>query len=390
MQPTVGKLAVMTNLAHPAAASAKPAQPRAARAENEVMPATPLADAVLPGLPSALIRMPVGASGMSLCILSTVAVVFALEWAQSFIISLLLGIFFAYTLNPLVVWLERFRIKRVIGAGIAMLGVICALLLVSYALQGQAQRILAQLPETTSRLTAGLASVGKQQKHSMQKVQAAAAEVEKAAEQVTGTTVKPPDTHVIIDPPAFRFNDYLWAGSKGVLGIAGQSIMVAFLVYFLLLSADTFKLKLVRLTGPSLTRRKITVHILDDINHSVQRYMFMLLTTNILVALLTWIAFHWIGLENAGVWAVAAGLLHLIPYFGPAVTAAATGVAAFVQFGELPPVLLVAGMSLTIATFVGTLVATWMTGRIAKMNTAAIFSFRCCSGAGSGESGACC
>jgi predicted PurR-regulated permease PerM len=276
-------------------------------------------------------------------------------------------------LNPLVVWLERLRIPRVLSAGIVMIGVICTLLLGSYALHGQVQKILAKLPETTSRLSAGLASVGKKQNESMQKVQNAAKEVEKAASQVTGDTPKPRATHVIVDPPSFKLNDYLWAGSKGVLGIAGQAIMVVFLVYFLLLSADTFKLKLVRLTGPSLTRRKITVHILDDINHSIQNYMFMLLITNILVALLTWIAFRWIGLENAGAWAVAAGLLHLIPYFGPAVTAAATGVAAFIQFNELSPVLLVAGMSLAVATVVGTLVTTWMTGRIAKMNTAAIF-----------------
>ena len=53
--------------------------------------------------------------------------------------------------------------------------------------------------------------------------------------------------------------------------------------------------------------------------------MFMLLTTNLLVALLCWIAFHWIGLDNAGAWAVAAGLLHIVPYLGSDVTAVATG-----------------------------------------------------------------
>ncbi len=319
------------------------------------------------------IRLPVDARGLSLGILATVAVVFALDWAQSFVISLLLGILFAYTLNPLVVWLERLRIPRVFSASIVMMGVLCTLLLGSYALQGQVQKILTQLPETTSRFSAGLASMGKVQHENMKNVQAAATEVEKVTSQVTGNAVKPRATHVVIDPPAFKLNNYLWAGSKGVLGFAGQAVMVAFLVFFLLLSADTFKRKLVRLTGPSLSRRKITVHILDDINNSIQNYMFMLLLTNMLVALLAWVTFRWIGLENAGAWAVAAGLLHLIPYFGPAVTAAATGMAAFLQFGDLSTVLLVAGTSLAIATFVGTFVTTWMTGRIAKMNTAAVF-----------------
>jgi predicted PurR-regulated permease PerM len=159
----------------------------------------------------------------------------------------------------------------------------------------------------------------------------------------------------------------------GVAGLLGQAAMVLFLTFFLLLSGDTFKRKLVRLTGPSLSNKKITVHILDDINASIQRYMFMLLATNVLVGLLTWIALRWIGLENAGAWAVAAGLLHVIPYFGPAITATALGMAAYMQFDALSTTLLVAGFSLAIATVVGTFVTTWMTGRIARMNTAAVF-----------------
>jgi predicted PurR-regulated permease PerM len=152
-----------------------------------------------------------------------------------------------------------------------------------------------------------------------------------------------------------------------------QAAMVVFLVFFLLLSGDQFKRKLVRLTGPTLSNKKITVNILDDINGSIQKYMFMLLTTNLLVALLAWITFRWIGLENAGAWAAAAGLLHLVPYLGPAVTAAATGMAAFMQFDSFSSALLVAGASLAIATVVGTFVTTWMIGRIANMNAAAVF-----------------
>ena len=55
------------------------------------------------------------------------------------------------------------------------------------------------------------------------------------------------------------------------------------------------------------------------------------------------------------------------------VMAVATGIAAFVQFGSLTTALLVAGASLAIATLVGTFVTTWMTGRIARMNSAAVF-----------------
>lgn len=70
---------------------------------------------------------------------------------------------------------------------------------------------------------------------------------------------------------------------------------------------------------------------------------------------------------------MAAGLLHVIPYFGPAVTASVIGMAAFMQFDSVSPALLVAVASLAIATVVGTFITTWLTGRIAKMNTVAVF-----------------
>jgi predicted PurR-regulated permease PerM len=44
------------------------------------------------------------------------ALVFALSWAKKFLVPLLLGIVLAYTLNPLVVWLEAIKIARAAGA----------------------------------------------------------------------------------------------------------------------------------------------------------------------------------------------------------------------------------------------------------------------------------
>jgi predicted PurR-regulated permease PerM len=321
------------------------------------------------------VRMSVKASGLALGIMAVVAVVFALEWAQSFVISLLLGIIFAYTLNPLVVWLERIKIPRALGAGIVMVAVVCALVLGTYSLRGQMRTILEQLPEAASKFSAGLTGLRHGQPSNMQRVQTAAREIERATSQAADSpsTSNQPATHVVIDKPAFKLGNLLWAGSMGALGFIGEAAMVLFLVFFLLLSGDTFKRKLVRLTGPLLSNKKITVHILDDINDSIQKYMFMLLMTNVLVGLLTWIALRSIGLQNAGAWAVAAGLLHVIPYLGPGVTAGATGLAAFMQFDSFSMALLVAGASLTIATILGILVTTWMTGKIATMNAAAVF-----------------
>jgi len=321
------------------------------------------------------VRMSVNARGLALGVLATLATGFALSWAQSFLIPLLLGIVIAYTLNPLVNWLEAIKVPRVGGTALVMASIICALVFGTYSLRGQMRTIVAQIPEAAATLATGLGRMRISELGNLRTMQKAATEVERATNQEIGGSAAPRQrvTHVVVDQPAFKLDDFLWKNSMGALGVVGQGAMVVFLAFFLLLGGDTFKRKLVRLTGPSLSNKKITVRILDDINGSIQKYMLILLTTVLAVTLLSWIAFRWIGLENAGAWATAAGLLHIIPYLGPGVTAIAAGMAAFMQFHSLPMALLVAGASLAIATLIGMLVTTWMTGRIAHLNPAAVF-----------------
>jgi predicted PurR-regulated permease PerM len=314
---------------------------------------------------------PVHVRGMALSIIATVIFVFALQWAQKFLIPVMFGVFIAYTLNPVVVWLQHFKIPRVFGTTLVMAVILLGIGATANNLADEFNSILDGLPATAHKVSRALGKMNDGQPSAIQQMQAAATEIEKATNQAAG--VRPSRKIAMLDQPSFKVNEWLWVGSVGAAAFIGQVTMVVFLVFFLLLSGDTFKRKLVRLTGPTLSHKKITVQILDEINTSVQNYMFMLLVTNTLLALLMWIALRWIGLENAGAWAVAAGLLHIIPYFGPLLITAATGLTAFVQFESVSMVLLVASSSLIIATLVGTLVTTWMTGKIAKMNPAAVF-----------------
>lgn len=325
------------------------------------------------------LRLPlhVHARGMALGVIATVAFIFALQWARPFLVPFLLGIFLAYTLNPLVLWLERLHIKRAIGATIVTAVMLVVMGAMIYRLQGQLFAIIDDLPVITQKVTKLLKNENGKN-GTIAQVQAAAEELEKATAGVSATAPKPQAgrrAQVTVAAPqqGIRVFDWVLAGSMRIASFATEATMVLFLVFFLLLSGDTFKRKLVKLTGPSLSQKKITVHILDDINTSIQNYMFMLLVTNTLLGLMMWAALTAIGLENAGAWALLAGLMHIMPYFGPILITAATGLVAFVQFDSLREVVLVAGASLAIATLVGTVVTTWMTGKIAKMNAAAVF-----------------
>ena len=131
--------------------------------------------------------LPVGATphgrGIAVTILALIAVVAALEVAQTFFVSLLLGIIVAYTLNPLVAYLERIRIPRAAGAILVMAGVMGALGFGAYSLRGQVQSIIEQLPEATRTFSAAVARLRTMPGGNLQKVQNAAAEVEKATTQ---------------------------------------------------------------------------------------------------------------------------------------------------------------------------------------------------------------
>jgi predicted PurR-regulated permease PerM len=307
-------------------------------------------------------------------ILATVATVFALYSAQKFFIPLFLGLLLAVTLNPLVRFLERLRIPRFIGTTLVIAALLCGIAAATSSLRTQVEKILDQVPDAAAKLSATLQDLASQP-NPMLKVQEAARSLEQATNQAANGSApaqKPP-TRVVIEEPKLKLVDWLWTGSLGFFGFLGDTVMLLLLVDFLLLSGDTFKRKLLRISGPSLSKRKITAAILDDIDRSIQNYMLTLLVANVILALLTWIAFRWIGLDNAGAWAVAAGVLHFIPYLGPALTALATGMAAFMQFESLSMSMLVAFSSLAIATLVGVVLVTWMCGRMTRMNTTAVF-----------------
>ena len=318
---------------------------------------------------------PIQVRNVALLIISTLAVIFAMDWAQSFIVTVLLGGLLAYALNPLVIRLESVKVHRVIGSSLIIIALMAGIIFSGYALRGQVQSIISILPEAAIKLTSGIAVKRGDPLTNMQKVQIAANQVETAASSVENNikTKKKPVMRVVLEEPKFKIGDFLWRSSLGVFGFIAEAITMIFLAYFFLLSGDTFKRKLVKITGPSLTQKKITVNILMDINSSIQGYMFMLLITNVIVGILSWAAFRALGLENSGAWAVAAGFMHIVPYFGPVATAAATGMAAYMQFNSILMALLVSGASLVIATVVGVFITTWMTGRIAKMNAAAVF-----------------
>jgi hypothetical protein len=136
-------------------------------------------------------------------------------------------------------------------------------------------------------------------------------------------------SRVQIEEATFRANDYLWAGSMGILGFLGQAILIFFLVYFLLASGDLYKRKVIKLVGPALSQKKLTIEILGEISSQIQRYLLVQAFTSLLVAVVTGMALWLLGVNQAAVWGIAAGIVNSIPYFGPIVMSATLAIVAF-------------------------------------------------------------
>ena len=321
------------------------------------------------------LRTPINVRSFSLVLLTVLAVIFTLHWAKEVFIPLMLGVMISYALSPPVSFLEKWRIPRALGAAVLLLGIVGGTGYAGYSLSDDAAKLIETLPDAAWKFRKTLRAEQGQSEGKIEKVQKAATQLESAASETGASAPAAPSgvTRVQIEKPKINVKDYLWLGTLGAVSMAAQAGIVLFLSYFLLVSGNMFRRKLVLIAGPALSSKKITLQVLDDINGQIQRYLLVLVFTSILVGFVSWLAFLWVGLEHAAIWGIAAGVFNTIPYLGPVVVGGGTALVALFQFGTIDMALLVGGISLVITSLEGYLLTPWLTGRASRMNPVVVF-----------------
>lgn len=339
------------------------------------MPPTPGA----PGEPSpVVIDSKVGVTSMTLTVLTSIAVVVTLQYMQAVLVPLVIGILVAYGLEPFVAALARLRIHRPVGAAIVLLALVGILGLAVYALSGQALQIVAQIPEAAQSIRSRVTSRGRHGDSAIGQMQKAANELQKTAEVASNSSRNEPKpagepTKVQIVEPAFDANGYLYAGGVNLLAAAGQASVIFFLVYFFLVTGNLYKKKIVKIAGPHLWQKKLTVEILDEINAQIESFIRVQLLTSAVVAAATMAALWYFGLRQYVIWGLLAGIFNSIPYLGPLLVTGGLGVVAFMQFDDLEKTLLICAVSFVITSLEGFLLTPALMSRAARMNPVAIF-----------------
>ena len=366
-----------------------------------------------------LLHMPVDVRNLALVVVAVIASAFALQWAKAVFIPLLLGVMFSYALTPLVDRLERWRLPRAAGAGLLLATIVFGLGWGAWSISDDANALIETLPEVAQKLRRSMQKPGPNSGSAIEKVQQAAAEIEQATEESAtpasnpaasgnaasaarsaatsapgGGSARPASapvpsavepmsaalppaprgvTHVVVEKSRLNVKDYLWTGTLGLFTFLGQATLVVFIAFFLLASGDTFRRKMVKLAGPRLSQKKITVQALDEIHAQIQQYLLVQLATSVVVGVLTGLAFFALGLNHSLVWAILASVTNLIPYLGAVVIGLASAVVGVVQFESLDRGLIIGASSFAIHTLVGNLLTPWWMGRASRMSPFAVF-----------------
>jgi predicted PurR-regulated permease PerM len=323
--------------------------------------------------PPPTIRTPVDIRSAALTALAVLAIVLVLQYAQAVIIPIVLGVLISYALEPIVVWMTRWHVPRQLAAALVLIAMVASGGWLLYSLRWQASAIVEQLPQGARRLRQIVERGRPTATTTIQKVQTAATELGKAADAAAPPLPRSGVLRVQVEEPPLNISQYVMWGSIGVAGALGQLVLILFLVYFLLAAGDLYRRKLVKIAGPSLSKKKVTLEILLEIDRQIETFLAMELFTSAIVAVATWLAFLALGVQQAALWGVLAGVFNSIPYFGPVIITGSTAFLTFVQFGSIRMALLVGGVALVITSLEGLLLTPWLTSRAARMNAVAIF-----------------
>jgi predicted PurR-regulated permease PerM len=162
-------------------------------------------------------------------------------------------------------------------------------------------------------------------------------------------------------------------GVGSIFSLAGNLVVIVFLIFFLLIAGHHVRNRLVEIAGPDAVRKRMTSTIIDDINGQIQRYLLVLLVTAVIVAVLTWIVLAWMGVQHAAMWGILAGVFNSIPYFGPVIVSGGLLIVGLVQGGGMTQALQMSGAAVLITSLEGWLITPPLMGKAERMSALTVF-----------------
>jgi predicted PurR-regulated permease PerM len=329
-----------------------------------------VADALHPDRPPAAVHFRSPAARL----LAVLAGVFVLRQAAPLLVPVLLSLLFAAALEPAVARLMRWRLPRVASAVLVCTAVSLVVGASARRVGDEAASFAAELPHAVAVIHQAVASARGPQRAAPGPVEQA----QRATTALARTAVPVPPspsgvTRVQIVSPPFDLRLLALDATGGVMTAAADAGMIALLTFLLLATGDLYKRKLLKLSGPSLERRRVTLDVVRAVDRQIERYLLVRLFISAVVAAATGFGLWTLGVHHAVAWGVVAGVLNVLPYVGPIVAIVLVGVAAFVQFRAVGQALAAAGIASGVAALEGNVLTPALTGLAGELNTVAVY-----------------
>jgi predicted PurR-regulated permease PerM len=152
----------------------------------------------------------------------------------------------------------------------------------------------------------------------------------------------------------------------------GQLVLFFGTLFFFLMGGPGLRAYLVLLSRKRDARLR-TLHILDDIEHNLTRYLGTVTIVNMGVGLVTAIAVYLMGFPNPVLWGVLAFIFNYVPYIGPAVMVFVLFCVGLVIFPSLGHALIAPGFFAALTTIEGHFVTPNIVGRNLRLNPLIVF-----------------
>jgi predicted PurR-regulated permease PerM len=267
-----------------------------------------------------------------LCILALALFVAFFYFASSLCITVVLASFLAILVDPPIMYLERFRIPRVISAAVIIAGVTVLIVTMTYGSYKQVADVIDDMPFYAHKIGEDVAPI-------IRKVETVRDSAGRLSAEVP--TKKIPEVKVKGDYP--EWTTYVIRGVGPVSGAALIVGAVPFLMFFLLIQKRRLKEKLAIVWGDAID---VSV-LMTGVTQMVRGFVLGNLIIGTLVALVTVGALFAMHVQGAAILGVISGFLNLIPFVGAIAGALVPIGAAVIQ--DLPIATLVA----ILATVVG-------------------------------------
>lgn len=240
------------------------------------------------------------ASSVSARIIAIGIIVAFCYFASSVLVTLLMAVLLAYFLDPVVSWMERWRIPRALGSLLMVLSTLAILAVMAWALVERVDQFSRDWP----KYRAPLRSIAIAFENRVESLEASVSEIE------PGT----PGTRVLTVTDPHPVQTALLGRLSSLYTVLFAVTFMPFLVFFMLAAKRQVWHATMQLF-PAAERTEVK-EALADVTHVLRSYLMGTLLVGLILVLASWLFFMALGLDFPFLAGLVSGLCNLVPYLG--------------------------------------------------------------------------